>query len=120
VIAAYLFGSGMGTVVGGAFNITSAALTGASQELAESATDRTQGVAAVREQVGSMVQGVAPDNQAQTPAERRQRAQTAERAADTASAATWTAFFLAVLSLAASAFGGLSGLRRTDYNAATT
>lgn len=120
VIAAYMFGSSVGTVVGGAFNLTSSALVGASQGIAESATERTQGIAAVREQVGDIVQNVAPGNQAQSPATQRQRAVQAERAADTASTATWAAFFLALLSLAASAFGGLSGLRRTDYTASAT
>ncbi len=116
VIAFYLFGSSVGTILGGAFNLSSAALTGASQGVAETAT-RTHGMAAVREQTNELAQQMRqPVSEMQ---ERQQRIQQ-EQAADTASKATWGAFIVAVLSLTASAFGGLLGLKRRAYKSVTT
>lgn len=111
VIAFYLFGSSVGALIGGAFNLSSAALTGASQGIAETAT-RTQGVSAVREQANVLAQQM---RKPATEAETRQRRIQQEQAADTASKATWGAFIVAVLSLTASAFGGLLGLKRRVY-----
>ena len=116
VIAFYLFGSSMGTVIGGAFNLSSAALTGASQGVAETAT-RTQGMAAVREQTNEFAQRM---RQPATEAQEKQQRIQQEQAADTASKATWGAFLVAVLSLTASAFGGILGLKRRVYRSTTT
>jgi hypothetical protein len=116
VIAFYLFGSSMGTVIGGAFNLSSAALTGASQGVAETAT-RTQGMAAVREQTNEFAQRM---RQPATEAQEKQQRIQQEQAADTASKATWGAFLVAVLSLTASALGGVLGLKRRVYKSTTT
>lgn len=112
VIAFYLFGSGAGTVIGGAFNLSSAALSGASQGVAETAS-RTQGMSAVREQANVLAQQM---QQPATESEVRQQRIQQEQAADTASKATWGAFIIAVLSLTASACGGLLGLKRRIYS----
>ena len=93
VIAFYLFGSSIGTIIGGAFNLSSAALTGASQGVVETAT-RTQGTAAVREQTNDLAQRM---RQPATKAQQRQQRIQQEQAADTASKATWGAFLVAVL-----------------------
>jgi hypothetical protein len=108
IIAAYLMGTGLGKMVGGGFNLASSALTGASQGVAISAT-RGEGVAAVREE--------ASENQGQINQLQQQATQAArsERTADAAAGATWGVFFVALLSLLASAFGGLLGLKSHDY-----
>lgn len=114
VIALYLFGSSIGTVIGGAFNLSSAALTGASQGVAETAT-RTHGMAAVREQTNELAQQM---RQPATEAQKRQQRIQQERTANTASKVTWGAFIVAVLSLTASALGGILGLKRRVYKSA--
>lgn len=116
VIAFYLVGSSMGTLIGGAFNLSSAALTGASQGVAETAT-RTQGIAAVREQTHELAQQI---RQPATEAQERQQQIQQEQAADTAAKATWGTFIVAVLSLTASGLGGILGLKRRGYKSATT
>ena len=92
-------------------HLSSAALVGASPGIAETAT-RTQGVSAVREQANVLTQQM---RKPATEAETRQQRIQQEQAADTAFKATWGAFIVAVLSLTASAFGGLLGLKRRVY-----
>ncbi len=105
LMAVYLIGTGMGSILGGAFNLTSSALLGGSR-VAASAIER-QGVAAVREQVEAATQ----QRPQPTAQERQQQRQAAEEATSRAAGATWTAFFVALLSLVASGLGGLVGLR---------
>lgn len=97
VIAAFLLGTGTGTILGGAFNMTSATLAGASEGAA------VQGVSAVREQVQTVRENVLPDQMTQGV--------DPERATDVAAGAMWGTFVIALLSLAASAFGGMAGLK---------
>jgi hypothetical protein len=111
MVAFTFFGSSMGMVIGGTFNLSSAVLTGASQGIVETAT-RTRGIAAVREQANELTQQM---NQSNTEEQEKQQRIQQERAADAAAKATWGAFIIAVVSLIASAFGGILGLKRKAY-----
>jgi hypothetical protein len=96
VLTLYMLGAGLGSVIGGAFNLTANTLSGAVQQRG--------GIAAVREQVETTVERLGAQREAPTPAER-------EEAATRAAGSTWATFAIALLSLAASAFGGVAGMR---------
>jgi hypothetical protein len=115
VVAFSLLGSGLGTILGGTFNLASGVLTGASTGVANNVAGRQSGVAAVREQVQSMT-GMGQQNSA----ERAQIERQTERAANTASKAAWGAFLISLLSLVASAVGGVLGLKNHNTIIRTT
>ncbi|HEY9687358.1 MAG TPA: hypothetical protein V6C52_10315 [Coleofasciculaceae cyanobacterium] len=97
VLTLYMLGAGLGSFVGGAFNLTANTLSGVVQQRG--------GIAAVREQVESTTQRLGTQQQeGQTPQER-------EQAANRAAGSTWATFAIALLSLAASAFGGVAGMK---------
>lgn len=119
VIAAYLMGSGMGAVLGGAFNMTSSVLSGASQGLAMDDQNRQQGVAMIREQMTNQQQQQQQANQQQA-APTNEEITRAEQSADAAAGVTWGAFIIALLSLGASALGGVMGLKNHYVRTSTT
>lgn len=104
VITLFLIGSGVGNLVGGAFNLISSAVTGASQGVATEAT-KPGGTTGLQQRIGQMV-----PQQGMQPGERLTAAEV-EQAADVAASVAWWGFIALLLSLIAGALGGLVGTR---------
>ena len=114
IVTIYLLGTSLGMMIGGTFNLMSAAVTGASQGVATTATQQ-QGVATIREQVNILTQRMQ-----QKKVQQGQAAVREEQTTRAAAKVAWFAFFASLLSLLAGAFGGIAGFRSLYHRTRNT
>ncbi len=99
ILTIFLIGAGLGNLIGGAFNLASSAVTGASMGATQEG-----GLATLQERAQQVAPGQQPLREV-TPEQQRQ-------AVNTASQISWWAFAAALLSLIAGAIGGLVGFKQ--------